>query len=638
MNTPPLQPSRGPTVVNNAKHKTAKASRNDPFEMQHSLDTLSAEQKDLFGATTLNWMHWLILLVSLIVTLTAWQISSNSVKSKASQLFERQHNQVIDLLKERLSKYEDALWGGVAASHMVDRTLTHQEWQQYTETLSISERYPGISGMGLIVPKNSADVAVFEQQLRQIEPEFTVHPEHDHHDSLIITQIEPLSSNRPALGLDIAFESNRREGAYQARDTGKAVITGPVVLVQDEKKTPGFLFLAPDYHHSEPDTVSERRANFSHWVFAPFIMAELIKGVLEQDSRLIDIQISDNGEVLYSECCGTNESDYASPADAEKTILEIYGRQWLVEAWPKPDFHEQTDSNQPLVILLGGLFIDSIFLLLFLLMTRSNRRLLGLAKSLATASNNLNKQSQELRQSNAELESFAYIASHDLKSPLRGIRDLTEFLEEDLLEASNEQSLGSEIDRNLNRIRLQIDKMTQLVDGVLDYSAVGKRSVENENVDVQELLEEISIDLQLQPHQIQFDEPMPSFFTSRVHLKQVLENLISNAVKYHPEPNSALVTINVKSNDRFFEFSVSDTGIGIDPKFHQRIFEVFQTLKNNPEVESSGIGLAIVKKIVDTYGGHISVQSKLGSGATFVFTWPKSTKHSHTAVEIKQAS
>lgn len=638
MKNPSLQYTSGRTIVDKTKPNTELERNSELQEMQRSIDSLTAEQQHLNGATTLNWMHWLILVVSLFVTLTAWQISSNAVESRASRLFERQHTQIIELLSERLSKYEDALWGGVAASHMQDRPLSWREWQLYAATLGIGERYPGISGMGIIVPKSKADIAVFEQEMRQEEPGFKVRPSHNHHESLVISQIEPLSSNRPALGLDIAFEKNRREGAYQARDTGEAVITAPIVLVQDEQQTPGFLFLAPDYHQLEPNTLEERRSEFSHWVYAPFIMDELIKGVLQQNSRSIGIQISDNGEVLYTECCNGNNTDQALPEDHEEMVLSIYGRQWLVQAWPEPDFHEHTDSNQPLVILLGGLFIDSTFLFLFLLMTRSNRRLLELAESLATASKHLKIQSQELRQSNAELESFAYIASHDLKSPLRGIRDLTEFLEEDLLEASNEQTLGNEIDRNINRIRHQIDKMTQLVDGVLDYSAVGKRSYETEEVNVADLLNEISADLQLQPHQIQYECQMPSFITSQIHLKQVLENLIGNAVKYHPHPDVAVVTVDVQKHTHFYQFSVSDTGIGIDPKFHSRIFDVFQTLQTNPEVESSGVGLAIVKKIVDTHGGQISVESELGSGSVFTFTWPQHAKENRKPFNLKLAS
>lgn len=366
-------------------------------------------------------------------------------------------------------------------------------------------------------------------------------------------------------------------------------------------------------------------------------MSELIQGVLDKNSREIGIHITDNGENLYSE--RTIKNDLAqTESGVKQTVLNIYGRQWLVEAWPTESFYSHTESNQPLLILLGGLTIDATFLLLILLMTRSNRRILSLADDLATASDHLNIKSQELQQSNVELRSFACVASHDLKSPLISIRYLTEILEENLQLASSEQPTNTEVGENLSRIRKQVDKMSQFIDGVLDYSAVENGTSSLEAVNVEELLMEIQEDLQLSNEQIKHKPELPVLHTCQLPLKQVLGNLISNAIKYHSQPKTAIVNITVTDFPDYFQFAVSDTGPGIDPQYHTRIFEIFETLNTDKNVDSTGVGLAIVKKTVETRGGTIKVSSTLGKGSTFTFTWPKSTPDINVVPAMKMAS
>jgi len=605
--------------------------------IKKSISSLETEQHQFHGITALNWFHWIILFGSLIVTLGAWYFSSSTIAAEVESRFERQHEQVVALLGERLGKYEDALWSGVAASQTVNRIFSRSEWKRYADTLDIGYRHPGISGIGLIVPKKTSEVDAYVRSIRQTVPNFNVHPSHEGDESLIISQIEPSEINSAALGLDVAFEVNRREGAYRSRDSGEAIITGPIVLVQDKKKTPGFLFYAPAYTSSGVSNTTDRQNTFSHWVYAPFIMSELIQGVLDKNSREIGIRITDNGEQLYSE---RSNEDELTPAElsAKQSKLDMYGRQWVVEAWPSESFYSHTESNQPMLILLGGLTIDAILLLTFLLMTRSNRRILSLAQDLATASDHLNTKSQELQQSNVELQSFACVASHDLKSPLVGIRYLTEILEEDLQLASVEPPISADISDNINRIRRQADRMSQLIDGILDYSSVGNGKSNIELVDVAELLVEIREDLQLSTEQIVCGNELPVLYTNQLPLKQVLENLISNAIKYHPHPETAVVNIIVEDLPGYHQFAVSDTGPGIDPQYHERIFNVFETLNTNQNIDSTGVGLAIVKKIVETHGGVIQVSSTLGNGSTFTFTWPKSAPGSYGAPDLKLAS
>lgn len=223
-----------------------------------------------------------------------------------------------------------------------------------------------------------------------------------------------------------------------------------------------------------------------------------------------------------------------------------------------------------------------------------------------------------LKKRNQELDQFAYVASHDLKAPLRAIANLSEWLEEDLNDL-----LPAENRHQMQLLRGRVHRMEALINGLLEYSRIGRLDAEIETVDVKTLLMEVIDSLALPPtFTVIVDESMPTLTAKRLFLEQVFANLISNAVKHHPRENGQ-VTISVHDRGGYYEFAVSDDGNGIAPEYHDRIFTIFQTLEARDTKESTGIGLSIVKKIIETEGGSISVDSQVGTGATFRFTWHK---------------
>ncbi len=225
----------------------------------------------------------------------------------------------------------------------------------------------------------------------------------------------------------------------------------------------------------------------------------------------------------------------------------------------------------------------------------------------------------ELERSNAELDSFAYVASHDLKAPLRGIRNLAEWIAEDLGDKASEDTK-----ENLTLLRGRVDRLDGLLESLLEYSRVGRRSDAIETVDSGRLATDITQYLAPRPgFSISVAEGMPTFEATRVPLEKVLRNLINNALKHH-DLDKGSVAVSAVQKDEFIEFRVVDDGPGIPPEFHEKIFQMFQTLKPRDTVEGSGMGLAIVKKSVEAAGGTIHVESAPPArGTTFVFTWPK---------------
>ncbi len=227
----------------------------------------------------------------------------------------------------------------------------------------------------------------------------------------------------------------------------------------------------------------------------------------------------------------------------------------------------------------------------------------------------------QLERSNRELDQFAHIASHDLKAPLRGIDHLAHWIAEDATDILPEASK-----EHLAKLRGRVQRMERLLDDLLAYSRVGRRDGAPERVSPTALVKDI-VALLAPPANftIHVADELPDVVTPRVPLESVLRNLIDNAIKHHHQPQHGQLSIDAQSVGDFVEFCIRDNGPGIDPQFHERIFGVFQTLQPRDQVESSGIGLALVKKTVEYRGGTVRVESEVNQGAVFYFTWPKGT-------------
>jgi signal transduction histidine kinase len=224
---------------------------------------------------------------------------------------------------------------------------------------------------------------------------------------------------------------------------------------------------------------------------------------------------------------------------------------------------------------------------------------------------------RELETVNQELKDFAYIASHDLKAPLRAIKTLSEWITQDYADKLDEE--GKE---QLRLLGTRVERMHNLIDGILQYSRVGRVKEKLAQVDLSALVPEI-VDMVAPPQNIEvtIEDNLPTIIVEETRIMQVFQNLLSNAVKYMDKPEG-LIRIGCAVEDGFYRFSVSDNGPGIEQRHFERIFKIFQTLSSRDEFESTGVGLTVVKKIVELYGGKIWLESKVGEGTTFFFTFP----------------
>ncbi len=233
------------------------------------------------------------------------------------------------------------------------------------------------------------------------------------------------------------------------------------------------------------------------------------------------------------------------------------------------------------------------------------------------AERQLNQMIRDLKRSNDEMNSFAYVASHDLKSPLHGISQLATWITEDMGD-----QLGEETKEHLRLMRSRVSRMESLLDDLLAYARAGRVSENSVPVDTRDLVEGIfELNVGDQPLKLEIAANLPLLHTARAPLELVFRNLIGNAIKHHDKPGG-VIRISAQPTVDGFEFAVGDDGPGIAPEHQQRVFGMFQTLRPRDEVEGSGIGLALVKKTIESVGGRVALESDGTSGCTFLFTWP----------------
>lgn len=241
-----------------------------------------------------------------------------------------------------------------------------------------------------------------------------------------------------------------------------------------------------------------------------------------------------------------------------------------------------------------------------------------LAQALNRMARTLSENITLLKRKNVELDQYAHIVSHDLKAPLRGIDNIVTWIEED-----HTQELSPKIKEYIQLIKSRLIRAENLIQGLLSYARVGKEMPAKEEINLNELLLEVKETLVPRPGlTLEIQQGLPTILIERLPLQQVLSNLISNAIKYHDKAEGK-IKVYFKNRTSYYQFFVEDDGPGISKHYHDKIFQIFQTLQERDTFESTGVGLAIVKKILDDRKQSIQVNSEPGKGSVFAFTWPK---------------
>ncbi|MGP8022850.1 MAG: sensor histidine kinase, partial [Methanobacterium sp.] len=225
----------------------------------------------------------------------------------------------------------------------------------------------------------------------------------------------------------------------------------------------------------------------------------------------------------------------------------------------------------------------------------------------------------ELKRSNQELKQFAYVASHDLQEPLRMVSSFTQ-----LLERKYKNELDEEALEYINYAVDGAKRMQLLINDLLAYSRVNTKGGKLEDVDLEKVLDEVLFNLEILIEENQAvitRDPLPKICADHRQIVQLFQNLITNGLKYRSDETPQII-ISAQKENKYWLFSIADNGIGMDPQYRERIFQIFSRLHTHDEYEGTGIGLAIAKRIIVRHGGRIWVESELGEGSIFYFTIP----------------
>lgn len=553
--------------------------------------------------------------------------------------------------------------------------VTRRDFREFV--IPALKRNPGIQALSWAPKIGNADKATFISRARNGLPGFQITEQREEGLQPVLANrqvyypifyIQPYPPNKPLLGLDLAADPQTAAALAIARQGQELYVSPPRLL--PETNEPGFLVYLPvfDLYQGEETEEAEDTQrpltspdghNLRGFALGLFRLGAIVKNALSHlvpsgiDVHLMAPDEQGRLQPIVSHQSRLRVPDsmplHVGPKSTEWTYREhirLANQEWTVMCNSIPG-HYQPDSYTTWVIFGGGLAFTLLFAAyLFTLIGRAeqvkrlvSQRTLQLEQSYialnneiaerhraedalmslnATLEQRVAQRTAEAERRAQELEQFAYVASHDLKAPLRAIANLAGWLKEDL-----EGSLTPVTRDQLDLLRDRVSRMHALIEGLLAYSRIGRTEGAIEEVDVAELVAETIDSLAPPPgFRIEMAPNMPKLWTNRLHLGQVFANLIGNSLKHHHREQGR-IWISGRDLGDYCLFSVADDGPGIDPEYHDKVFLMFQTLEVRDFGAHTGIGLALVKKLVEEQGGRIRLDSALGRGARFEFTWYK---------------
>lgn len=544
------------------------------------------------------------------------------------------------------------------------------------------KRYGSIESLEWVPRVSGEDRAAFEKDARRSFPRFQINERIPGGDLIKagprpmhfpVLYVQPYQLNKERLGLDLAADAATLATLRQTGDLGQMRVSARLPLEREGGREFGFMARLPVYDKDDSDdsdheedalaeSVEDRPRALRGFAAGVFRIGAIVERALDNlspsgiDLVLYDVSGEDRRQYLYHHGSRLRTANGDSPGLGDgkaRTNWEfvqafsVMDRQW--EAVCNSIAGQfQPDPWRGRAVLAGGwAFTALLTIYLSTLVGRAAKvrrlvaertaQLLEANKALnseigermnaekelqalnETLEHRVAQRTAEAERHAKELEQFAYVTSHDLKAPLRGIANLAVWLEEDL-----QGKLTDETREQLQLMRDRVQRMNALIEGLLKYSRIGRTGVSLETVDVAELLAEV-IDSLSPPtgFVVEVAPDMPTLHTDRLRLTQVFSNLIGNAIKHcQGEEGHVWVTAS-ETREGAYEFTVADNGPGIAPEYHGKVFQMFQTLQTTDFGSNTGIGLALVRKIVQEHGGSITLDSAEGRGARFRFTWPK---------------
>jgi signal transduction histidine kinase len=628
-------------------------------EWQHARGEDKGPRPAWWGYFPVVWVATVGVLVTLAASVQSYRWEKSEVEIAFRDAAQERVLVVQQEIKHALDIVQDvaSLFG---ASAIVGR----RDFRKFVGP--VLKRYEGIRSLQWIPVVAEGERSAFIEQARLSFPPFQIIDEGpggqpvesaDLSVHYPVLYVQPYSSNKAALGRNMVFDPVVAPLLREAQKTRGPMASPGISFAHENGWQKGVIVVIPVFNENEEeeDATDLAPADIRGFAVGTFLIEDIIeRAVRNLRSAGIDIhfyEVKETGEqrILYTHPSrlrrGKTSVDKEPSTLVHNQMISAGNRQWQVTCAPAPGQFE-TEIRNSWIILAGGIAFSallSIYVATLIGWARQVKQEVDLRTSqLWETVQDLNREVAERKSAERELQSlnetleqhiasrtaeadrraqyleqFAYVASHDLKAPLRAVSNLAAWIQEDLSEKLDDASR-----EQLNLLRDRVQRMHNLIEGLLEYSRVGRTSEPENEVNTRELVDEILDSLSPpQGFKIKIQDDMPTLYVDRLQLGQVFSNLISNAIKHHGG-NKGKIRITGEELGKFCSFSVCDNGQGIDPKYHDKVFMMFQTLNSGDFENSTGIGLALVKKIVEEHGGTIRLESDVGEGTCFYFTWP----------------
>lgn len=447
-----------------------------------------------------------------------------------------------------------------------------------------------------------------------------------------VSYLEPHIGNEVAFGLDLGSHPTSLDVLRRARDGGQQAASGRVKLAQDPEGQYGFSVFEPIYSEAalNLDARIERLEGFAHGVFR---VADLVRQAIPEDQ--FQVAVFDHSAPSGERRLFPSRDVEEGRSPVHTVPLKIADRDWSVQLSPATG-----SALNTLPWFATATWIGALMVLWTIRELASSRRhsqeLAVINRQLEKLSDQRQQAIKELKRSNQELDDFAYIASHDLKEPLRAVNNHATLLLEDYADRLDEDGM-----RRLGRLIALSQRMKRLIADLLHFSRLGRGELAMETVDPNAVIADIEISLaeilQKRNAKVVIAKPLPWVQGHKPHIMAVFQNLICNGVKYNASDEKIIEIghMPAAAGDQGCDvdsFYVRDNGIGIDEEFKDDVFLIFKRLNSDKAYgEGTGAGLSFVKKIVESHGGSIALTSKPGEGTTFTFTLKKSADQASEA-------
>jgi signal transduction histidine kinase len=540
------------------------------------------------------------------------------------QLSERAHT-IAQSIDRRVDTYIEKTYG-LRGLFDVSQHPSHRAFETFLTGQRIQERFPGALSLGFAEVSRIRGRDAF---IRRVDRDarasglgysrFAIRPNAARPVSTVITYVNPVEGLEAAYGFDLLSEAARRTAVDRARDLGRVAATAPLIFVTERTgDVRGVVVMLPVYNGpSQLPAPGRRGALFRGVAYAALRFPDLLGSIVPRGD---DLELYDVGSVdavparirAGDEAYNTRGGSDAAGRDPKRSRilpLTVAGRRWRLYYATDGNLVSGTERGIPWLIAGFGLLVSLLAGGVVHTLATANRRAEALAQQMTV----------ELTRSNEELERFAFLASHDLQQPLRTVSGFVQLLDRQYGDRFDDAA-REYVDHALRGTR----QMGTLIEDLLTYSRVSRDDRPLAPVGLDDVwdaaVEQLKASIEGSQAVVQRGD-LPVVEGDRGQLVQVFANLIGNAVKYRGEAPPE-VKADARRVDGVWEIAVQDNGIGIDPRDHARIFEMFRRLHTEDEFEGTGVGLALAKRIVERSGGDIRVESARGSGSRFVVVLP----------------